>query len=383
MKLVIHDLNEDEWRQVAGSYAGWTVVDDSSAIRPCIGCFRCWNKDPGRCVIRDGYENMGALIHHADEVVVISRYTFGGFSGFVKNVFDRCLGYVLPQFEVIDGETHHKKRYDEDKPFTFIFRGPELTEEEKAAARRYVRAVCANFRGHVSDVIFRQNGETPAAPVREPVGADAAGGVVLLNGSMRSRNGNSAKLARALAGRLSGTPESIDLKDHLRDLPALVRRLDAAETIVLCVPLYVDGLPSQVIRLMEEFRRSGAGGAKRIYVLANMGLYESCQLVNLFEAVRQWCGLMGFAYGGGLGVSAGELLGTLMETIPLGLGPTRNVFEGMKKLASAIDRGESPGELYAEPYMFPRGLYIFIANTNWDRTARKNGLRPRDLYRRL
>ena len=54
------------------------------------------------------------------EVVVISKYTYGGFSGSVKGVFDRCLGYVLPQFEITKGETHHKKRFDEDKPFTFI-----------------------------------------------------------------------------------------------------------------------------------------------------------------------------------------------------------------------------------------------------------------------
>ena len=74
---------------------------------------------------------MGSLIHHVDEGVVISRYTYGGFSGFVKNVFDRCLGYVLSQFEVAGGETHHQKRYDEDKPFTFIFYGHDLNEDEK------------------------------------------------------------------------------------------------------------------------------------------------------------------------------------------------------------------------------------------------------------
>ena len=94
---------------------GWVLCSKSS--------FCCWRKTPGECVIKDGYENMGALIHHADEVVVISKYTYGGFSSFVKNAFDRCIAYVLPQFEVIKGETHHKRRYDEDKAFTFIFYG--------------------------------------------------------------------------------------------------------------------------------------------------------------------------------------------------------------------------------------------------------------------
>ena len=52
-------------------------------------------------MIRDGYERMGALIHKAEEVVVISEYTYGGLSPFVKNVFDRSISFVLPFFEII------------------------------------------------------------------------------------------------------------------------------------------------------------------------------------------------------------------------------------------------------------------------------------------
>ena len=163
----------------------------------------------------------------------------------------------------------------------------------------------------------------------------------------------------------------------------MVGKLESSEVIILCVPLYVDGLPSQVIRLMESFQRSYSGRTKRIYVLANMGLYESRQLVNLFAAVRQWCSKMGFAYCGGLGVSAGELLGVLMEALPFSFGPAKTVFEGLNQLACAVDSGEATDEIYAEPYHFPRSLYILIANTNWNRTARKNGIRPEDLYRQL
>ena len=103
MRLVIHDLTEDNWEIIKQNYSNDRIISDHGTIHPCIGCFSCWNKTPGQCVIRDGYENMGVLIHEASEVIVISRYTYGGFSGFVKNVFDRSLGYVLPQFEVIAG----------------------------------------------------------------------------------------------------------------------------------------------------------------------------------------------------------------------------------------------------------------------------------------
>ena len=389
MGLVIHDLKAEEWKRISGEYRGWQVVTDNGTIKPCVGCFRCWHKTPGECVIRDGYEDMGALIHSADEAVVISRYTFGGFSGFVKNVFDRSLGYILPQFEVINNETHHKKRYAEDKPFTFIFYGHSLNEGEKESARRYVTAVCANIRGHVKDVIFRENGEKKADSAGAPgssgtsVPSGSPGKVLLLNGSMRFERGNSTKFAKQLASQLKKESELIALKDYPGHFEDLLPAVENAGEIVLCVPLYVDGLPAQVIRFMEWMQDHYCGRPRKIYVLANMGLYESCQLVNLFEAVRQWCAAMNFEYCGGLGVSAGELIGTMMTNMPFNGWPFKTIAAGMDRLAQAVGSGGAMEDVYTEPSGFPRFLYILIANKNWDNLARRNGLRPKDLYRQL
>ena len=73
MKLLIHDYDKKEWEKAAEKYAGWEVISDRGGIRPCAGCFGCWTKTPGTCVIKDGYEHMGSLIHQADELLVISR----------------------------------------------------------------------------------------------------------------------------------------------------------------------------------------------------------------------------------------------------------------------------------------------------------------------
>ena len=71
MKLLIHDYNNEEWSKVATNYEGWKIISDDGNIRPCIGCFGCWLKTPGQCVIKDGYDQMGKLIHEADEVLII------------------------------------------------------------------------------------------------------------------------------------------------------------------------------------------------------------------------------------------------------------------------------------------------------------------------
>ena len=53
------------------------------------------------------------------------------------------------------------------------------------------------------------------------------------------------------------------------------------------------------------------------------------------------------------------------------------------KLRCNFRQGVKMKNIYVEPFFFPRFLYIWIANKNWNNTAKKNGIRPEDLYRRL
>ena len=380
MNLLIHDLCQDEWEKISPEYEGWKVIAPDETIRPCYGCFGCWNRTPGQCVIKDGFNDMGSLIHHAEEVTIISRYTYGGFSSGIKNMIDRCLGYVLPQFEVTEGETHHQKRYDEVKEFTFIFYGNDLHENRRSLARRYVTAMCANFRSHVKDVRFI---ETEAIQKEKGPYISDKDKTVLLNCSMRGIKANSYLFMQELHKRLSKETECVDLQPYINKLPELYDKLSDVSTIVLCMPLYVDGIPSQVIRLMELFERKYNGDPKNIYILANMGLYESRQLINLVEQVKLWCRDLHFDCKGALCLSAGELIGVLMQHIPFKGWPSFKMAEGMDRLAEAIDKNESIPDIYAEPKAFPRSLYIKIANDNWNRTAKLNGIRPDDLYRKL
>ena len=381
MKLVIHDLKAEQWEKMARDYPDAVVVTDNGNMKPCVGCFGCWNKTPGECVFKDGYDNMGYLIHHSDEVIVISRYTYGGFSGSVKNVFDRCLAYVLPQFEIVNGESHHQKRYDETKPFTFIFYGNDINEEEKKSAERYVKAVCTNMRSMVKEVIFWGGDEEITCKTQDTY--TDGDKVVLLNASMRRKTGNSAKLSGELKKQITKDAEIINLSKYLNNLSGLIEVLSEASSIVLCEPLYVDGLPSQLIRLLEKFQSEYSGGRKRIYILANMGLYESRQLVNLFSAVKQWSKKMNFDYCGGLGVGAGELVGGIMEAIKFGKWPTQKIAAGMKKLAEAINSNGKTEDMFVGVKNFPRALYIAIANSGWKRMAKKNGITEKDLYRQV
>ncbi|MDR1701955.1 MAG: NAD(P)H-dependent oxidoreductase [Sporomusaceae bacterium] len=81
-------------------------------LKPCTGCFNCWLKTPGRCVItNDAANNISAQVVCADAVVLLSEITYGSCSADTKAWLDRVIPNALPYMEMYQGELHHKKRY--------------------------------------------------------------------------------------------------------------------------------------------------------------------------------------------------------------------------------------------------------------------------------
>jgi hypothetical protein len=59
----------------------------------------------------------------------------------------------LPYFETINGETHHRKRYDNTISMSVYFYGG-MTDAEKETAKKIVQANGVNFCAQKSDVSF-------------------------------------------------------------------------------------------------------------------------------------------------------------------------------------------------------------------------------------
>lgn len=381
MKLLIHDLNQSEWNKVAADYEGWTVISDDGSISPCVGCFGCWIKDPGVCVIKDGYEKMGALFHKAEEVVIMSRYTYGGFSSFVKNVMDRSIGYILPLFEIYKGEMHHKKRYDESKPITFIIRGEGLTEEDKEKARKYIQAVVINFHGEIKDIRFEECTGESAETATTAAPAELKDKTLFLNCSLRGDNANSKRFLDTLSEKVTGEKESVNLLSYMKKLDELVEIILSAKKVVIGMPLYVDGIPSAPLRLFEKLEKAGMNSEQKVYLVTNMGFYESKQLVNLFSMVKTWCEKCGVQYCGGVGAGAGEMMGYVLQYGAN--GPAKNIVEGINKLGETIETSGKLDDIYADATKFPRIAYLFAGSSGMKKSAKANGLKTKDIYRRI
>lgn len=150
MKLIITDL-EDFNIPVEGEYK---LIKPQGNIQHCLGCFGCWVKTPGECVIHDGYEKIGVDMGKCTELILISKCYYGSVSPFVKTMQDRGISYVQPDFVIRKGEMHHKRRYRNVISLSAHFYGEHITSEEKDTARNILEANADNYDGVLKDVHF-------------------------------------------------------------------------------------------------------------------------------------------------------------------------------------------------------------------------------------
>jgi len=157
MKVILHDLTEAQWEKLGlDTNAGDEVVSGSGEEKFCTGCFGCWLKTPGRCVIPDVYQCMGEKLSRANELIIISKCSFGSYSSLVKNILDRSISYISPFFVIRKGEMHHRSRYHNTLTISVLFYGADITDEEKETARSLVEANALNLNGRIGSVRFME-----------------------------------------------------------------------------------------------------------------------------------------------------------------------------------------------------------------------------------
>lgn len=159
MRTVICDLSVEEWAKFGEMPSDVEIILNNGNMKKCIGCFGCWVKTPGQCVLADAYQKLGELYGKTEEFVIISRCSFGSYSSFVKNVMDRSISYVLPYFQIRGGEMHHRARYKNHMRIRAFFYGDHLTDAEKDTARRLVEANAVNFWAKVGQISFAESVE--------------------------------------------------------------------------------------------------------------------------------------------------------------------------------------------------------------------------------
>lgn len=207
--------------------------------------------------------------------------------------------------------------------------------------------------------------------------------VILMNCSYRGERSNSNYFLQKLEEQLTVPFEHFHLS-KMQDINSCCEKISTADSLVLGMPLYVDSTPSQVVEWMEKVYEYGKDMRKdlNVYVISNLGFYDSKQIHIQLSIVKNWCDKMNFTYGGGLAVGAGEMLGNL-GSVPINQGPNKMLGEGLEKMAAAINEKQIFENIFVEPSGFPRWLYMLAAGKGWAPAAKKNGIKRREIRRKM
>ena len=151
MKVIVSDLGS----QYAGRIEAKCdrMIEADGKYAPCQGCFGCWTKHPAACTMKDSLQQVCRIIGQADELVVITRNLYGGYSADIKNVLDRSIGTSTPFSTYRGRQMHHTLRYGKHDLWKVIVYG-DITENEKETFRYLAGRNALNDGYRRSEVVF-------------------------------------------------------------------------------------------------------------------------------------------------------------------------------------------------------------------------------------
>lgn len=150
--LYIFDSDDTDRRDAGLVLTEWAkehghelVMRRAVELKPCLGCFGCWIRTPGKCVI-PGDEGMAFVeaMYRADLVVLAGETPYGSFSVPIKTILDRAIPLLLPFFRKFRGEMHHVPRYTRLPRMLSLSFG-DASEREDATHLDVMRSFCDNI----------------------------------------------------------------------------------------------------------------------------------------------------------------------------------------------------------------------------------------------
>lgn len=150
MQLILSDRHID----LSGIEPSIPFIDLSKRnIANCVGCFGCWTKTPGKCVIRDDAVSVYPRIAESDRVMYVSRIKYGSYDTTMKTMLERAIPVQQAFIRLLHGETHHVQRRVAPKQAVVIAYG-DLSAESKKIFRQLVARNANNMNFASYRVVF-------------------------------------------------------------------------------------------------------------------------------------------------------------------------------------------------------------------------------------
>ena len=205
--------------------------------------------------------------------------------------------------------------------------------------------------------------------------------IIIINGSPKTIKSNSEILGNYLFPLLkeNNIKKYYSIYFQLNDKTK--NEIYNSDVLIFIFPLYVDGIPSNLLKLLVKFEKENVVRPKtKIYCIVNNGFYEGKQNFLALLHMKNWCKKVNAKWGQGIGIGSGELL-PYLKKFKLGQGPLRNLEKTLNILSRNILTLNSDKNIYITPN-WPRSLYFIQGSISWILKARKNNLKIRELFKK-
>lgn len=204
--------------------------------------------------------------------------------------------------------------------------------------------------------------------------------IMMINGSPKVRGSASGALLSMLKEYFKQEiREAVWNKNFLEE--EMIRELLESDAVIMAFPLYIDSVPSHLLQCMmqveEHIRLYGGKKKVMIYVMINNGFFQGKQNLPAIEVMQHWTDRCGFGFGQALGIGGGGMI-PFIKGVPRGHGPKKNLTRAFDEMAENVLKKET-GNTRMFELNYPAWAYKWQAQYGWRMSARKNGLKRKDL----
>ncbi len=296
-------------------------------IKFCTGCFGCWVKTPGQCVIKDASHDVCRAVINSDFLLWAAPLRMGFLDATLKKMFDKSIPLVHPYFVVDHGEAHHRPRYEHYPRVGLLLEKEADTDaEDLRIVSDILSRTALNLKSRLEFTF------TTEKPVDDIARAIVKGGegvpfdrnlpplpgvritppaqLTLFNGSPRGAKGNTPVMLAQVAKGFTAAGGIVTDMFHLvrqTDLDQYRDAFAAAEAVLVGFPLYTDAMPGIVktfIEALEPLR--GRSNNPPLGFVMQSGFPESAHMRHIERYLAKLVARLGSPYLGALIKGGGE-----------------------------------------------------------------------------
>lgn len=190
-------------------------------IKPCLGCFGCWIKTPGKCVQEDDMAPLLAKLREAGIWVLATPVYFDSVSGPLKNLIDRFTPFLRLHAEVRDGRSRHLVEEGHRRGKVVLVSNCGLWEMDNFTPLLVqVRAACKHVKREFAGALLRPHGGTLRDLLRQGKPVDDVLDAAKEAGRQLMREGEMSKETLRIVGR-----QLVSLEEYVQSINQTAQKL--------------------------------------------------------------------------------------------------------------------------------------------------------------